>query len=172
MHFISKFAYKLMLEERDYVRKLLPLSILVCLAAILAVAPVQADARVYESRITHEFSHTPGISTPYGIFDIDQYLTVFMTVWATEAGGSRILNNAVYKVNFVQSGEIVGRGSVHSMLNMILPEWQGDTVLIQEDIVVTFRGSGQVANYHLTFVLMQGQLVVFHEFGVPPYFYP
>jgi len=41
------------------------------------------------------------------------------------------------------------------------------TVVNQMDILVTFRGSGQAANYHLRMIYVEGELRVFHEVGIP-----
>jgi hypothetical protein len=130
-----------------------------------AVAAVHADVKVYNTRVIRDYTFNPGVSTPYGTFDIEQYITMKMTVWNTNDGGSRSLNSFVANVWFLESGQVVGQGTSHSVVNMIDPVT--GTVVNQMDILVTFRGSGQVGNYHLTMIYVEGELKVFHEVGTP-----
>ena len=128
------------------------------------VAPVLADQKVYATRVIRDYSFMPGVPTPYGVFDIEQYVTMSITQWTTEDEGSRVLITNVVKVVFLQSGEVVGQGTTHSVVNQIVLEYPF-TVVNQLGIKVTLRGSGQVANYHMTMVYVEGELVVFHEVG-------
>lgn len=131
-----------------------------------AVAPVLADSKAYNSKVIRDYSYMPDVSTPYGVFDVEQYATMHITEWARQDGGSRTLITGIVNVEFLQSGEVVGQGTTHSVANMIVPEWPF-TLVNHLDVVVTFRGSGQVVSYHLTMVYVNGELLVFHEVGVP-----
>jgi len=145
------------------------LLIVLALAVVLLATPyigtAHADVKVYASTVIRGYGYVPGVSTPFGVFDVEQYSTMHITEWATKDGGSRVLISGVVNVRFLESGVVVGQGTAHSIVNMIDPVM--GTVVNQLDILVTFRGSGKVVSYHLTMVYVDGELRVFHEVGVP-----
>jgi len=65
-----------------------------------AAAAVHADEKVYNTRVIRDYTFNPGVSTPYGTFDIEQYITMKITVWNTKDGGIRSLNSFVANVWF------------------------------------------------------------------------
>ena len=155
-------------RRRDRLRRVLLLSALLCVAVVLAVAPVSADTKVMQTKTIRMYGYQPeAMFVPgVGLCDVEAYLTSHGAAWATKDGSSRTVSNVIGTAKLWFSGEVVGEGVMHSTVVIIVPEWPCTSVN-QVDRVFTVHGSGQFLNYHMITVYVNGELVAFHIVGGP-----
>ena len=147
-------------------KRILSLSLLLCVAVALAVTTVQADTKTFEMRY-NRMPMPPGTVDIDGVtYDTAGYVNGHMITWETEEGGVRSLLELTGMMYLYYEGQVVGRGVSH-MLTGAQSIQDGQTITT---MVTTLRGSGWVVSYHYVIIVRDGQVVALHEIGTqtPP----